>query len=93
MLLKDQVRWELKTNHWVIIINIVGNFDKDRVGSMMGQWLLEWLGEKDKERKLDRVGMDNSFQNLLNVEEYKGLSAIFPVMVLTGNRIHPRWLK
>lgn len=33
--------------------------------------------------------MDNSFQNLLNVEEYNGLSAIFPVMVLTGNRIHP----
>lgn len=92
MLLKDQVRWELKTNLWIIIINIVGDFDKNRVGSMMGQWLVR-MTQKNKEWKLDKVGMNNSFQNLLNVEEYKGLSATFPVMVAAGNRIHPRWFK
>lgn len=37
--------------------------------------------------------MDNSLQNLLNVDQHKGLTATFLAMVVAGNRIHPNWFK
>lgn len=52
-----------------------------------------WNEFNRKIKKVIKVGIHNSFQNLLDVDQHKGLSATFPVTVVTGNRIHPRWFK
>lgn len=55
--------------------------------------LVEWVREKNKERKLHSVGTENSFHNMFSVDTHKGLSAVFPAMVVGRNRIHSRWFK
>lgn len=37
--------------------------------------------------------MDDSFQNLSNADQHEDLTATFLVMVMAGNRIHPKWFQ